>query len=575
MKIRILIALFFSLILFTNSVLRAQDAYPQNYFSNPLEIPISLAGTFGEVRSNHFHTGLDIRTDSREGLAVHAAADGYVSRINVSPYGYGNALYITHPNGYVTLYGHLSRYNSAIAAYVKKRQYEMERSSVDLYLKPGEMPVKKGDTVAFSGSTGAAEGPHLHFEIRKEKSEDPLNPLLFGYKYEDHIAPDILDIAIYPLNDSSNVNNHHEPLYLRAEKRGAEYVLVDNPEIRAYGKIGVGVRTYDMAEGSESHNGPFSQVLMEDNDTIYFSQMDELSFATTRYVNGHIDFYAFKKENKTFEHSFEQDNDESGIYRKVVHRGKVSCMDGKVHRMQYRISDFYGNTAILPFDIHAESHMGTIFHDTVKYLASLNWKKPFDYTYKGMSVHIPAGAAFGNFGFTCSDEETNMRTLCPIYHVMNKYVPLSASYTIKLKPGAHVADSIMRRALVVQIDGKHASSIGGALEDGYMTAHPKAFGDFSIMFDMTRPVITQLNIYPDKDMSRNDAIEVRITDDLSGIGTYNGYIDGKWVLMQFNPKKDMLYYTFDEHCGPGKHHFRLVVADNVGNTNIYQVDFTR
>ncbi|HXB11073.1 MAG TPA: M23 family metallopeptidase [Bacteroidia bacterium] len=571
-KRRILITIY---ILGVWGVSIAQTNYPKNYFINPLDLSITLAGTFGEVRSNHFHTGLDIRTDSREGLVVHAAADGYISRINVSPYGYGNALYITHPNGFVTVYGHLSRYNDAIARYVKKKQYEMHRYALDLYLKAGDMPVKKGDTVAFSGSTGAAEGPHLHFEIRDEKTEDPLNPLLFGYTYADRIPPNIIGICIYPLNDSSNVNGKHTPLYLKAVKKESHYALVTDSAIKAYGKIGVGVRTYDMADGVESHNGPYTQVLTDDKDTVYYSQMSELSFSSIHYVNGHIDYEAFRKRTETIEHSFLQDNDRLDIYKKIKNRGRISFTNGQVQHLQYTISDFTGNASILPFDIHAEAHMGSIFHDTVKYASTVYWKKSFDYTYKGMSIHIPADITFQNIRFYCSDEETDMHTLCPIYHVQNTYTPLNSSYTLRLKPAAKLPDSLVRRAVMVQIDGKHLNSLGGVWDSGYMTAHPKTFGDFSLMLDLSRPTVKPLNIYKDKDMSKSSSIEFQISDNLSGIASYNAYVDDKWILMEFNPKKDMIYYTFDEHVTQGKHKLKLVVTDNVGNINIYQVDFTR
>jgi hypothetical protein len=567
--------LLFSALVATCLNTLAQKSYPQNYFRNPLDLPISLAGTFGEIRSNHFHTGLDIRTDSREGLVVHAAADGYISRINVSPYGYGNALYITHPNGFVTVYGHLSKYNDVITKYVKGKQYELHRYSVDLFLKPGDLPVKKGDTVAYSGSTGAAAGPHVHFEIRDEKSEDPLNPLLFGLTYADKIAPSIIGICIYPLNDSSNVNGKHEPLYVKAEKREKGYVLLNDSSLKAYGKIGIGLRTYDMAEGVESHNGPFTQILVDGDDTVYFSQMDELSFSSIHYVNGHVDFEAFQKRTETIEHSFLQDNDKLDIYRKIKNRGRISFMDGKEHHLHYSVGDFNGNTSLLTFDIHAEQHMGSIFHDSVKYQAMLYWKKNFDYTYQGMHIHVPAGTTFSNIHFYCSSDTGTSRTIAPIYHIQSPYTPLNGSFTLKIKPSPELPDSLMRRAVMVQMDGKHLSSLGGLWDSGYMTAHPKNFGDFSIMLDLERPTVKPVNIYKGKDMSKTEAIEFEISDNLSGVATYNGYVDGKWVLFEFNPKKDMIYYTFDDHVTPGAHKLKLVVVDNVGNTNTYETEFTR
>lgn len=252
----LLITFHFSL----TTLCRAQDTLPKHYFINPLNIPISLAGTFGEIRSDHYHTGIDIRTDGKEGLPVFAVAKGYISRIVVSPYGYGNALYITHPNGYISLYGHLSHFNKAITNYVKSRQYAEERYPQDITLMPGQFNVSQGDTIAFSGSTGAAEGPHLHYEIRNAKNDDPINPLLAGYICVDHLAPIIKGIALYPLNDSSSIDGKHEPLYLKVEKRQGKYVLASDNAISAYGSIGIGISCYDVAEDVDNRNGPYKDI---------------------------------------------------------------------------------------------------------------------------------------------------------------------------------------------------------------------------------------------------------------------------------------------------------------------------
>lgn len=579
LPIRLICTLLFLVIM---SALSAQSRNPPDSFINPLGIPISLAGTFGEIRSNHFHTGLDIRTDGKEGLPVRAAAAGYVCRINVSAYGYGNALYIKHPNGLLTVYGHLNRYNATIAAYVKKKQYELQKFAVDLYPQPQDFAVRQGDTVAFSGSTGAAEGPHLHFEIRDDKTEDPLNPFLFGFASADGLPPVIAGICIYPLNDSANVDESNLPVYLKTVKKEGGYTLASAQQIGeatapiiAYGNIGIGIRTYDVAEGSENHNGPYSEVLTDGNDTIYYSRMDRLSFASIRYVNGHVDYEAFKRMHETFENSYLHDNDKLDIYKKIVNRGIIRFKHGRLHHLKYIVSDFQGNSSKLSFDIKGEPAVGTIYADTIRYLANINWKKPFDYSYKGMSIHIPADALFQNLWFYCSESATNLHALCPVYHIVSEYVPLNTGYTLQLTPAANLPDSLLHKAVIVQVNGERVSSAGGKYENGRITTHPKSFGDFSIMLDLSRPIIKPVNIYKDKDMSRSEAIEFQISDNLSGIAGYNAYVDGKWILMEFNPKRDMIYYTFDEHVQEGKHHLKLVVADNVGNTNTYETDFIR
>lgn len=570
-----LFSFLFIVTVLSPAVLHAQDKYPKNYFRNPLDIPIKLAGTFGEIRSNHFHTGIDIRTNEQDGLVVHAAADGYVSRINVSAYGYGNALYITHPNGFVTVYGHLSRYNDVITKYLRQKQYEQHRFAIDLELGPNEIPVKQGDTVAFSGSTGDAAGPHLHFEIRTEKSEHPLNPFLFGLTTIDNLPPVIRGICIYPLTDSSNVNGGHSPLYIRAVKKGDEYVPEGDSVIHVYGKIGVGVSTYDVSEQGANHNGPYTETLADGGDTVYSSAMNELNFGTIHYVNGHVDYEEFKKDHRTIEHSFRAPNDELAIYKKVEHRGDIKCTHGAAHYMKYMVSDFNGNTSVLPFTLQADSKRGSVFHDKVHYDAVVNWRKDFDYRIHGMDLHIPARVLFDNMHFRCTRDTSSFHIISSVYNVGDEYTPLNAAFTIGIRPSAPLPDSILRRAVMVQIDGHHLWSVGGTDEKGTIVAHPRTFGSFALMFDLACPIIKPLNIYPNKNMSRSDAIEFKISDNLSGIGSFNAYVDGQWILIEFNPKKDMIYYTFDEHVGPGKHHLKLVVDDNVGNTTVYQVDFTR
>jgi hypothetical protein len=564
------------LLIFFSFTLRAQDSLPKNYFINPLDIPISLAGTFGEIRTDHYHTGIDIRTDGKEGLPVHAVAKGYVSRIVVSPYGYGNALYITHPNGYITLYGHLSHFNSAITSFVKNKQYAEEKYTQDITVTPGQFTVKQGDTIAFSGSTGAAEGPHLHFEIRNAKNDDPINPLLAGYPCVDKLAPIIEGIALYPLNDSSNINGEHKPLYIRAEKRNNHYVLTSDNDIQAYGSIGVGIGCYDIAEGTDNHNGPYIKLLKNNNDTIYYSRMNVLSFATIHFINGHIDYAAMHNRIDTLEYSFLQDNDKLNIYKKLVNKGRINFKINSKHELAYVISDFNGNTSTLSFNVQGEDKVPTVYHDTSKYLAIANWEKPFTYSNDGMKIEIPAGALFNTIHFRYTKEESQSNTeISPIYNIQDANIPLSANYTLMLKPNTDLPDSLMKKAVVVRLEGERKASIGGTWENGYMTVHPKNFGKYVIMVDLYRPVIKPVNIFKGKDMSRDKDIAFEVTDNLSGVKYFRATVDGKWILMEFNPKNSEIYYTFDEHVGKGTHHLRLVVSDEVGNTNTYETDFTR
>lgn len=562
--------------LLLSSILPAQDTLPKNYFINPLDIPISLAGTFGEIRTDHYHTGIDIRTNGKEGLPVHAAADGYVSRIVVSPYGYGNALYITHPNGYISLYGHLSHFNDTITSFVKRKQYGEEKYRQDFPVPKGTFTVNKGDIIAFSGSTGASEGPHLHFEIRNTKNDEaPINPLLAGYMVEDTLAPIIKGIALYPLNDSSTINGMHEPFYCKVKKKKKLYELISPMPIKAYGSIGVGISCYDVAEGTDNRNGPYIKLLKDNEDTIYYSRMNVLSFYTMRFINGHIDYAAMHDRIDTIEYSFLQDNDKLNIYKKLVNKGRINFKTNTVHTLEYCISDYNGNTSRLVFNIIGDKQPLSIYHNTAKYFAIANWRTTFDYSAKGMKIEIPEGALFNNMSFYYSEDSSKGNTeISSVYSIQNENIPLSAAYTLMLKPNSGLSDSLLKKAVVVRLEGNDKSSIGGKWDNGYMTIHPKSFGRYVIMLDLERPVIKPVNILKGKDMSHDKEIIFKVTDNLD-MSLYRCTVDGKWILMEFNPKSNEIYYTFDEHVRKGHHHLRLVVGDEVGNTSVYETDFVR
>ena len=240
----------------------AQDSIPKKYFRSPLGIPLFLAGNFGELRSNHFHSGLDMKTQGKEGFRIYAAADGYVSRVKISPWGYGKTIYIDHPNGYTTVYAHLKGYSGVIASEIKKYQYQKESWEIDWYPSDTLMKVKKGDVIAISGNTGGSGGPHLHFEIRETESEHPVNPLLFGFDIKDNIKPIIRSITLTPLNDTSYVNNKNIMQRFLITGADGTYRLKYSTPINAYGEIGIGIETIDKLNGYGNRNGIYTLSLI-------------------------------------------------------------------------------------------------------------------------------------------------------------------------------------------------------------------------------------------------------------------------------------------------------------------------
>ena len=272
-----------------------QNDIPQDYFSNPMEIPMILSGSFGELRSDHFHSGLDIKTQQREGIPIYAPADGYIHRIKVSHFGYGKALYITHPNGYSTVYSHLKKYAGPIQEYVKKKQYARESYSIELFPDPDVLPVKKGDLIAYSGNSGSSGGPHLHFEIR-DPSSRPMNPMLFGIEIPDTKIPIINTIMVYPLSREAQVNNSQNPVKLRMILQNDGTYKTE--KLNAFGSIGFGVSTYDQQNGAYNKNGVYEIKAINNGEEIFKVLFNKFSFAETRYLNRFID-YGYFMTNKS------------------------------------------------------------------------------------------------------------------------------------------------------------------------------------------------------------------------------------------------------------------------------------
>lgn len=564
----ITISFFFSLSIKSQT----NDSLPVNYFRSPLGIPLYLAGNFGELRSNHFHSGLDMKTQGKEGFNIYAAADGYVSRIKISPWGYGNTIYIDHPNGYTTVYAHLQQYKGKIAEEIKKYQYSIESWEIDWYPNDTLLKVKKGDIIALSGNSGGSGGPHLHFEIRETKTEHPINPLLCGFDIKDDIKPIINRIAVFPLNDTSYVNDKNTLQYFDIIGSNGIYQLKHSSPINAYGQIGIGVETIDKLNGVSNRNGIYSIELSNNNDVIFKSEMKKFSFNESRALNSLIDYETYLRDKIRFQKSFLDENNPLSIYSTVKNKGEITFTENTNNLLKYTITDSYGNTSLLDFVLTGKKPLNINPTLKAKIDTTLSFNDLNIIDKQQIIVEIPKNTLYKNLDFEYFVKDTIKGAITPTYQIHNDYTPLHDYISISIKPG-RINEELRNKSVIVNIDrnGKYYSR-GGEWRNNYLTAKSKVFGGYTIMLDTISPSIKPYNIYSNKNMANNSSIIFTISDNLSGVKSYRGEIDGKWVLMEYESKKAQLIYQFG-NLNKGNHTFKLVVEDAVKNKTEIEIPF--
>lgn len=566
--------ILFSFFLLTiGSAVFAQDTLPKNYFQAPLGIPMYLSGNFGELRSNHFHSGIDIKTQGKEGFKVYASADGHVSRVKISPWGYGKVIYIDHPNGYTTVYAHLQKFKGQIANEIKKHQYEKESWEIDWYPTDTLMKVKKGDVIAVSGNTGGSGGPHLHYEIRETESEYPVNPLLCGFDIKDNIKPLIRSIVLKPLDDTSYVNNKNQTQRFLVTGANGIYKLKYATPIKAYGQIGIGIETIDKLNGYGNRNGIYTIELRKENKIIYRSEMTKFSFDNSRALNSLIDYEYYLKENVRFQRSYIEPNNPLGIYVANENNGIIHFKQGSSFEFKYIVNDSYKNQSILTFkadgDIDKKSLPSVIKQ---QYDTTFSYKDSNFFAKQNLQVKIPKDALYNDLNFHYFEADTAWGAITPTYFVHNDYTPLHKPIYVSIKVG-RLSEKLRKKATIVHFDRKKRYySRGGEWRNNFITAKSKAFGGFAVMIDTIAPTITPLNIIPNRNMATYSEIAFKIGDNLSGIKSYKGYIDGKWVIMEYEAKKAKIFYTFDK-LPKGKHEIKVEVTDGVGNKTVRTIPF--
>jgi len=541
--------------------------YPANDFRYPLDLSPAISGTFGEIRSSHLHSGMDIRTNQTQGHPVYAVADGYICRLRVQIGGFGNAVYINHPNGYTSVYAHLQRFNTRIAQTIKNYQYNKQLYDVDFPLLPIDIPIKKGEIIAWSGNTGASGGPHLHFEIRDTKTEEIINPQLFGISIPDKVKPVINGIYLYKLNGEP-FSDRTSKQYFQATGAAGKYSL-SKPLITLNPQSGFGILTYDQTVSGGSHNGIYSIELKIDQQTIYFSVIERFYFDHSQAANSYMDYPEFATRGRMIQKSFVEPGNPLTIYKKLINKGLITLTDEREHDAEYIVKDVNGNSSILSFKIRSDA-VPLIVPWSIKG-TKFSYNKVNEFNSDAVKVSIPAGVLYSDIDFiyTQSPKTTGFS---PVHHIHTPLIPLNNDYNLWIKPDQSLNPALYNKALIVDTKGKAYES---SFEAGYIKAMPGNFGNFYITIDTIPPTIRPVNIANGKSMAGVSKIIFGISDNLAGVRSFKGTIDGKWVLMEFDQKTATLWHTFDERTSAGKHVFQLDVTDKKLNIKSYTAIFYR
>ena len=428
----------------------------------PIKPPISLSGNFGELRPNHFHSGLDMRTGGHTGVPVHAVADGYVTRVAISPTGYGRAVYINHPNGITTVYGHLERLMPRLERYVRRIQYKREQFAVNLTIPRDSFPVKQGDVIAWSGNAGSSGGPHLHFEIRDTQTQRPQNGLKWHFPITDNIPPKMISLYAYSFPSTGVYEDKRYPTVYYS----SAYHLKGNPILKVNGPTAFGIQAVDYLNASWSKCGIYSAQLIVDQDTIFGFRISDISFTETRYVNSLADYAERERYGRWVHRLFRQPGNKLDIYTVDKNNGIVNFTDDKIHNVKVITADAYGNQSTLEFQVKSTPPDSTQRHDNGARIFS--YQKDNYFQADNLKLKVPAGALYDDLPFHFEEGETPEGCYAPLQKIQDKYTPLQKAMRVAIRPDS-LPDSLQNKALLVMVDPDGQKwSAGGEFEKGWV-----------------------------------------------------------------------------------------------------------
>lgn len=568
--------LTFILIFFSFTVSYCYDTQTENddlktiklSYGLPMNITPNLSGNFGELRSNHLHSGIDFKTQKRTGIPVYSIEKGWVSRIRISTWGLGYAIYIDHPDGKTSLYAHLERLASPFDSIAKNLQYKIENFELDTTFSDKNLTVTKGQLIAHSGNSGVSSAPHMHFEIRNTITEDPQDPLIwFSDRIPDSRKPDIRGLSIYAIgNDGILSNNLKKKNINTVYKADGSFAPADTFPC-AWGNIGIGIKAFDLMDNNSNIYGIQSLKLFCDDKNIFSFDISSFSFSETRYINAMIDYEAWYRSRSLVMKSWLEPGNNLSVLKADSKRGIVNINEERDYKFRYVLSDRSGNESVSEFTVKGRkmpvpvaATKGTFIDCSVSNIFRDN----------GFELNIPKGMLYDNLDFIFSRAKSVYKS--DLFKLHTPVVPIHGYIKMKIK-----VDDIRAvedgRLFVAKINANGRSqNMGGVLSNGWIEASIREFGTYTVKIDTVSPKITPIYI---ENSVKNRLFRIRITDDASGIKSWRGTIDGHWVMFEYDYKKAQLKYVFDDtRLGKNMDHIlTLSVEDACGNVSKFDHKF--
>jgi hypothetical protein len=523
-----------------------------------LDIPIALSGTFAEIRSSHFHAGIDIKTMGRQGLPVKAVSNGRVSRIRIATSGYGKAIYIDHPDFKTSVYAHLKKFSPKIEKYIKAEQYEKESYVVQKFPRKDALLVEAGEVIGYSGNTGGSFGPHLHFEIRDSKNQHPLNPLLFDFKVEDNLRPQLQRLFLY--------NEDRNGVVFKTKNASLERVndsVYKTPILSASDRVGVGIQMFDRQNLSSNKNGIYSMAVNVNGKPTFKYKFDEIDFNDSKYISLIIDYKNFKENRYRIQKLFRPKTAKFSFMDPTLDRGFFNLEEGKSYQVLIEVSDFSGNTSYVETYVVGQKQKIKIEPSKGN---NINPELDYIFEFHPNEIYIPKNTFFNPIQLEIQKRSDGIK-IGPDIH------PFKGAFELSFK--TELMDSLkMKKSFVALKEKDNLTYLPTENKNGKLTVKSKMFGDFVIASDLTPPSIKAVNFRNDQWLSGFKFLKIKIDDDFSGIKSYRGTINGKWVLFEYEPKQKLLTYDFsDLTFETEKHELEIVVEDNVGNKTLFRAFF--